>query len=379
MKIFWIIIKEFKQRMRDYKSNALMILLPIVLIVLLGAAFSSQFDNSFTLKDEKVLYKVDVTENTQFTTALDSFFSALSEKTGIVFEQADDVEAAKSDTENHTYSALVHVTENPLQINLYKNERAGFSTTLMENALNGFIKSYDAMAVIAGINPAAFSKPEFQGQNAHVRVSSLDKKQQPGSTDYYAITMLTLVLLYSSMTGFWCIRGEIELKTASRILCSPIHNYEVLAAKVIGNIFVTIVQGFVVVLFSKWVLNANWGQDLISVALIILSYAVMAVSLGVSLAFMIRNSEAASGILNTLIPVLVFFGGGYVPLSVISETFSKIGMASPVYWINTALFKVIYDNDYSGMIVSLFINIGLATLFITISALFSKRGDRAYA
>lgn len=379
MRILRIIIKEFKQRMRDNKVNALMVLFPIVLIVVLGAAFSREFDNSIALKDEKVLYKVDVRENAQFTDALDSFFSALSEQTGIVFEQAVDIEAAMTDTENHTYSALVHVTENPLQINLYKNERAGFSTTLMENALDGFIKSYDAMAVIADVNPAAFSKPEFQGQNAHVRISSLDKKEQPGSTDYYAITMLTLVLLYSSITGFWCIRGEIEQKTAPRILCSPTHSYELLTGKVIGNILVTIVQGFLVVIFSKWVLNANWGQDLISVALIIISYAVMAISLGVSLAFLIRSSEVASGILNTLIPVLAFFGGGYVPLSAMSETFSKIGMASPVYWINTALFKIIYDADYSGMIVSLCINIGLATLFIIISALFSKRGDEAYA
>lgn len=379
MRVFRIIIKEFKQNMRDYKANALMVLFPIVLIVILGAAFTGQFSDSVTLTDEKVLYKVDVKENAQFPAVLEEFFTALSGETGIVFEETEDIEVAKASTENRTYSALLHITENPLQINLYKNERAGFSTTLMENALNSFIKSYDAITAIADINPAAFIKPELQEHNNHVQIRSLDKKRQPGSTDYYAITMLTLIMLYSSLTGFWGFRNEVEQKTGSRILCSPIRNYEMLTGKVIGVITVTIVQALVVILFSKWVLNAYWGQDLMPVALLILTYAVMTVSLGVALAFLIKSSDAASGILNTIIPIFVFLGGGYVPLSAMGDSFAKIGMVSPVYWINTALFKIIYERNYSGMVASLGVNLGLAVLFITISALFSRRGKRAYA
>ncbi len=379
MRVLRIIIKEFKQNMRDYKANALMVLFPIVLIVILGAAFTRQFSDSVTLTDEKVLYKVEVKEDIQFADALGDFLSALSAETGIVFEEAEDIEAAKASTESRAYSALLHITENPLQINLYKNERAGFSTTLMENALNSFIKSYDAMAVIADINPAAFNKPELQENNKHVQIRSLDKIRQPGSTDYYAITMLTLIMLYSSLTGFWGFRNEVEQKTGPRILCSPIRNYEMLTGKVIGAITVTIVQALVVILFSKWVLNAYWGQDFLPVALLIFAYAVMTVSLGVALAFLIKSSDAAAGILNTIIPILVFLGGGYVPLSVMGDSFSKIGMVSPVYWINTALFKIIYERDYSGIAASLGVNLGLAVLFITISALFSRRGNRAYA
>lgn len=379
MRVFRIIMKEFKQNMRDYKANALMVLFPIVLIVILGAAFTGQFSDSVTLTDEKVLYKVEVKENIQFANALGDFVSALSAETGIVFEETQDIYAAKASTESRAYSALLHITENPLQINLYKNERAGFSTTLMENALSSFIKSYGAMAAIADINPAAFIKPELQEHHKYVQIRSLDKKKQPGSTDYYAITMLTLIMLYSSLTGFWGFRNEVEQKTGPRILCSPIRNYEMLTGKVIGAITVTIVQGLVVILFSKWILKANWGQDPLPVALLILTYAIMTVSLGVALAFLIKSSDAASGILNTIIPILVFLGGGYIPLDVMGDSFAKIGMVSPVYWVNTALFKIIYERDYSGMAASLGVNLGLAFLFITISALFSIRRNRAYA
>lgn len=379
MRILRIVIKEFKQNMRDYKANSMMVLFPIVLIAILGAAFSGMFSNTITLGDEKVLYKIDVKENAQFAAAFESFREVLSDETGMVFEKTDDVEAAKAGTENHAYSALVHITENPLQINLYKNERAGFSTTLMENALNSFIKTYDAMVAIAVNNPSAFGKVQVQDMDGYVRIRSLDPKRQPGSTDYYAITMLTLIMLYSSLTGFWGIRGEVEQKTAPRILCSPVRSFELLTGKVIGCIFVTIAQGLVVVLFSKWVLNAYWGQDILPVTLLVLTYAIMTVSLGVVLAFLIRSSDAASGILNTLIPLMVFLGGGYVPLSVMNGFIGKLAQISPVYWINTALFKIIYERDYSGIPASIAINLGAAILFIVISALFSKRGKIAYA
>ncbi len=379
MRILRVILKEFKQNMRDYKSNALMVLFPIVLITILGAAFSGLFSSSAALEDEKVLYKVDVTENVQFAAAFENFCELLSDETGIVFEKTEDVEAAKADTENHSYSALVHITENPLQINFYKNERAGFSTTLMENSLNSFIKTYDAMTAIAVNNPTAFDKMQVKVNKEYVRIRSLDPKRNPGSTDYYAITMLTLIMLYSSLTGFWGIRSEIDQKTAPRILCSPVRSFELLTGKVIGSFFVTIVQGVIVILFSKWVLNAYWGENILPVAILILTYALMTVSIGVALAFLIRSSDVASGILNTVIPVLVFLGGGYMPLSIMNGFILKIAQVSPVYWINTALFKIINERDYSGMPSSIAINLGIAMLSIIISAIFSKRGKLAYA
>lgn len=379
MRVLRIIVKEFKQNVRDYKSNALMVLLPIVLITILGAAFSGLFNNTVSMGDEKVLYKIDVAENVQFAATFENFFKMLNEETGIVFEKAEDVEAAKADTENHEYSALVYITENPLQINLYKNERAGFVTTMMENSLNTFIKTYDAMTAIAVNNPSALGMVQDHEHKEYVRIRSLDPKRQPGSTDYYAITMLTLIMLYSSLTGFWGIRSEIEQKTAPRVLSSPVHSLELLTGKVIGGISITIVQGLTVLLFSKLVLNAYWGQDMLPVAVLILTYAFMTVSIGVALAFLIRSGDAASGILNTMIPVLVFLGGGYVPLSVMNGFIVKLTQISPVYWINTALFKIIYERDFSGMPASIAVNLGVAILSIIISAIFSKRGKLAYA
>ena len=382
MRILTIIIKEFKQNIRNFKANTMMVLFPIVLIAILGAAFSGVFSNTIDMGEVKVLYTDKVTQDKDFKGAFDGFRKGMSDELGIKFEETTDEAAGKAGIENSAYSAYLMITENPLQFELYKNERRSFDASLLESSLNSFIKSYDSIAAIAAVNPAALARPEiteFDGTEKYVESRSLDKKRQPGSLDYYAVTMLTLILLYASLTGFWAVRSEMEEKTAARVLCAPVRGYELLTGKVIGCISVTVVQGLAVILFSKLVLKAYWGENLLPVALVLLTYSIMTVSLGVAMAYVFRNGDAASGILNSIIPFLAFLGGAYVPLNIMSGFLTKIALMSPVNWTNTALFKIIYDGDYSAMPGSIIINLSLSALFVMASAFLSRKGKRLYA
>lgn len=382
MRILTIITKEFKQNIRNFKANTMMVLFPVVLIAILGAAFSGAFSNTIDLGEVKVLYTDKVMQDKDFKGAFDGFLNGMSDELGIKFEETSDEAAGKTGIENSAYSAYLKVTENPLRFELYKNDRRSFDASLLESSLNSFIKSYDSIAAIAAVNPAALARPEitqFDDSEKYVESRSLDKRRQPGSLDYYAVTMLTLILLYASLTGFWAIRSEREEKTEARVLCAPVRGYEFLTGKVIGCISVTVVQGLAVILFSKLVLKAYWGENLLPVALVLLTYSIMTVSLGVAMAYVFRSGDTASGILNSIIPFLAFLGGAYVPLSIMSGFITKIAMVSPVSWTNTALFKIIYDNDYSAIPGSIIINLSLAALFIVASAFLSRKGKRLYA
>lgn len=375
-----IILKEFKLNIRNFKANLMMVLFPIVLIIILGAAFSNSFDRSIKLGNVTVLYTEDMKDSGMtLTKAFESFREDLTEELGISFEKTDDINMGMASIKDYKYSAYLYISDNTQEIKLYKNEKYGFTASLLESALNSFINTYGTMSTIAVNNPSAMAMPQMEVHGNYVIVRSLDEKRQPGSLDYYTVTMMTMILLYASMTGFWSVRGDLEQKTASRTLCAPVRGYELLTGKVIGCIFVTLVQGLVVILFSGLVLKANWGEDLVTVNLLLLSHSIMAVSMGVGLAYLSKNGNAANGILNTIIPIFVFLGGGYVPLDVMGSAFTKLSSISPVKWINSALFRVIYENDYSQVATSLGINLTIATVFILISALFSRRGTGKYA
>jgi ABC-2 type transport system permease protein len=381
MNILRLIAKEFKLNVRSYKANIMMVLFPIVLILILGAAFSGQFDSTITLGDMKVLYTEDVGESRHYLTdAFKEFRESLTREYGLVFEKTDDADAGMESVKGYKYAGYIQVSDEMGEIRFYNNEKhGGYKSVILESALSSFIKTYGAMEAIAANKPEALGLPQMQSRGEYVSLKSLNQKQQPGSLDYYAVTMVTMILLYASLTGFWSVYGDITQMTAGRVLCAPVKRYEFLTGKVIGCIMITVVQGIVVVLFSKWVLKANWGNDLISVVLLLASYSVMSVSLGVGLAHLFKKKDAANGLLNTIIPVIVFLGGGYVPLSEMGPAFNGISSISPVKWANTALFKLIYDQDYSQLATSVLINLAAAAVFILISALFSGRGATKYA
>jgi ABC-2 type transport system permease protein len=379
VKTLQIILKEIKRNIRDYKANTMMVLFPIVLIIILGAAFSGIFKGGMDLGGMSVLYTIDAEDSDPvFESAFNSFRQHLSGEMGLVFEETTDFDKGLRDIEDNKYAAYLHITGDPLRIDMYKNKTRSVTSGIVENAVAAFIDSYVTINVAARNNPAVLS--ELQADDAdYVRIRSLDRKRQPGATDYYAIAMLTLILLYSSQTGFWGIRSEIEGRTAARILCAPVYKYQYLTGKILGSIFVTIVQGFIVLMFSKLVLKAYWGEDLLTVAVLVITYSVMAVSLGAALAFVLRSGEAANGLLNTIIPILVFLGGGYVPVYVMGDSFSKLSVISPVRWINSALLNLIYDGNYSDVPISIAINLGLSVLFISVAVLLSGKGRKAYA
>lgn len=375
-----IVLKEFKINIRNFKANTMMVLFPIFLIIILGAAFSQSFDRTIKLGDVRVLYTENIdTNNHNLTDAFQKFRDDLTNRFGLVFEKAKDVNTGMESIQGYVYTGYVYVSDNPQEIKLYSNNKYGdYKSVILESALRSFTDTCKAMASISVINPSAFTLPAMQEQGDYVDLQSLDKKRQPGSLDYYTITMMTMILLYASMTGFWSVRSDMEEMTAGRILCAPVQRHEFLTGKVLGCIMVTMVQGLVVVLFSKFILKAYWGHDPLPVALLLVSYSIMSVSLGVGLAYLFRN-DAANAILNTVIPIFVFLGGGYVPLDVMGPTFAGVSNLSPVKWANTGLFKVVYDGDYSQMAISVVINLTIAAAFILISALFSRKGTGKYA
>jgi len=208
-------------------------------------------------------------------------------------------------------------------------------------------------------------------------VNSVNKKAQPSSLDYYAVAMLTLIIMYGTNTGLYGIAGEKNLKTRDRILASPVKKYEFLVGKTLGGIFATTLQVIIVIAFSKYVLKTNWGEDIFTIFLIVLSLIIMAISLGVGLGFIFKKENVASGILNFVIPVMCFLAGAYVPIEVIgNHTFESITYLSPLRWTNKAIFQIIYNSDYSKVFPAITINISIAAVFLIIcSILFRREGE----
>ena len=370
MNIISIIIKEVKQNLRDKKAMTMMVLFPVLLIVVLGAALKTNFSNNLKIGTPKVFYSIEA--KGPAAEKLKEFINGKS-MPKIEYIKTNDVKKAKELLVSSTeYSGVIEMTEDN-KIELFKNDKGDMNLNggILESMLSGFVNQFNIITEIQKVNPKVL--PEIAGDtNADFTIiSSINKTKNPSSLDYYAVAEIALIIMYAGMTGLYGISSEKKSKTRDRILSSPVTKYEFLFGKTIGGVIITIIQIVIVVLFSKYVLNANLGSDIFTIMLILISEIIMTISLGVGLGFIFKQENVAGGILNFIIPVIVFLGGSYAPIESMggSKIFEMITYISPVRWVNKSIFEVIYSNDYSKVVPAILINIGIALVFLIISSL----------
>ena len=370
MNIISIIVKEVKQNLRDKKAMSMMVLFPVLLIVVLGGAFKTSFSSNLKIGTPKVFYSIEAKGP-----AAEYLKEFINQNTlpKIEYIKTSDVKKAKELLiSSSEYCGVIEMTEDN-KIELFKNDKGDMNLKggMLEAMLSGFVNQFNIIVDVQKINPKAL--PQILGDtNAdYTKISSINKTKRPSSLDYYAVAEIALIIMYAGMTGLYGMSSEKNSKTRDRILSSPVRKYEFLFGKTIGGVLITMIQIVIVVLFSKYVLTANWGSDVFTVMLILTSQIIMAISIGVGLGFIFKQVTIAGGILNFIIPVIVFLGGSYGPIESMgtSKTFEMITYLSPVRWVNKSIFEVIYNNDYSKVVPAILINIGIAMVFLTISSL----------
>ena len=374
MNIISIIVKGIKQNLRDRKSMFMFILFPIVLILVLGSAFQGTFDTNLEIGTPKVFYSIDAkgpaAEN------IKTYFIDKGKEFKIDFVKAEDVEKAKEKLiSSSDYSGLILMKEDN-KIEFFKNDKGELNLKggIVESTLDIFVQQFNIISEVEKTNPKVIEKIRTDTKADYSQVTSIDKKKAPSSLDYYAVAEIALIIMYAGMTGLYDMAREKNSKTRARILSAPVRKYEFLFGSTLGGVLVTMIQILLVVFFSKFVLKANFGTDMFTVLMLYASQIVMAVSLGVGLGFIFKQETVAGGVLNFLIPFVVFLGGGYVPVDGMgSKVFDIITYVSPVRWINKAIFQVIYSNDYSKVFPAIAVNIITAVVFLLIASVLFKK------
>jgi ABC-2 type transport system permease protein len=212
-------------------------------------------------------------------------------------------------------------------------------------------------------------------QTNFIKETSVNPNKQPGSMDYYAIVITSMIVLYGAMSSSSLIVGERVRRTADRLIASPVRKSEIFIGKVLGSLVSNSLCVLLVVLVSKLFFKANWGEHLGLVFLVLLAEVIFAVSLGIGLSFLAKSSAAPKVMIMLFVQLASFFGGAYFKLENPEGILKFITDLSPLTWINSALTKIIYANDFSAAIPALTITLAGAILFLLISIVSLQRRE----
>ena len=371
MNVLNIIWKQIKVSFRDYHTFILMMAFPIVLMLILGSALSKDFDHIIKVDNVHVLYR------TTASSEISSYFQAFikeAKDTGINFKKAADGVNGEKEVEGNHYTAFVEVTNEGLK--LYGSSQNSIEESILQGMLTAFADKYNLTAAVASVDPAKVSTVlASPAKHDFIEETSLQSTKEPGSMDYYAIVMTTMIALYTALYGMGLLRDERVNHTSIRLLAAPIRKGEIFLGKIIGCVLVNMICIIVIIIFSHYVYKVDWGSHIGWILLILISEVFLAVSFGLGVSYVAKTHEASRTIIILVVQVASYFGGAYFKIEGTTGALKFIADLSPLTWSNQGITKIIYANDLSAAMLPITLNLGISLLFLTIAIISFQRRE----
>jgi ABC-2 type transport system permease protein len=348
MKVLNIAYYTIVRNFRDYKTLAMMLLLPIMLIVILGSALGTVFTPN-SISTTTICY---LNEDNEFmSVAFEDFLGSkeISElmeiKTVRTREEAfaliKDNKAAALIVLPAGFSEKVQKGEKTA-IEIYNSKYSSFRASIVQSIMNGFIKGTNAQLVMRQMSAISREYKVFDNlQEMEITV----KGNAPRSIDYYAVAMLVMTIMYGTSYGNFALKEEKQLNTSIRLASAPIKHSKIILGKLLGSIVTIFLQAMLIIIFTKVFFNVNWGGNILFIMFICFSLTLLSVGLGMMVSNLGKNPQATGALLNFGVNIMTFIAGGYFPASQMGPGIEKIGFISPNYLAQQAMFNTIYGGS----------------------------------
>lgn len=363
-------VKEIKHFFRDKQSFIFVLIFPLILMGVLGTALTGAFNNERSPVEMDVLYKTDA--NDVLDDAFASFTSEVDDR-GLHFQVLDTDEKGEEMVDNGEAAGFVYMDADG--IDLYLQDAYSLESNILKSTLGSFTDTYNLANEIIQTSPNKADVLTSNGEHEFIQEHAIDSDETVGSMDYYVIVMTTMFVFLGAMFSSGLIAEERVRHTDVRLIIAPVPKRRILIGKVGGFVVIFSFFIFILFLFSLFVYNANWGEHLGLVALVLLSEIIFTVCFGMGIGYMMQSSGKANVFIMIVVQVSAFFGGAFFKLANPEGVMKVITKLSPLEWQNNALLNLIHANDMSHIVPTLLLNIGVGALFLFIPMLLLRNRE----
>jgi ABC-2 type transport system permease protein len=148
---------------------------------------------------------------------------------------------------------------------------------------------------------------------------------------YYAAGMAVFFLFFTVQFGVTSILDERRDGTLQRMLAAPIGRRAALAGKLLTSLVLGIVSMTVLVVASRFVLGADWGNPL-GVAILIVAGVLAATAVMALVATLARTPDQAGAWSSMVALVLAMLGGSFFSVSQAGGLLAALSLLTPHAW-----------------------------------------------
>lgn len=394
-----IAVKDLKVIFRDKKALAVLLLMPALIILILGSALGSMFNEDMGVERFPVAV-VNQDEGRMSEVFVEDFLKKDME--GLLEIKTVDIAAAEKMLRNKEVPAVIVIptgfTESffagkPVEVEIRSSLDDQFKSNIAKSVTDGFMGSTStlyagAMAVVETVQaqnltlgfPAAGGVPnapmvmgELKSKlnSAFIHFSEESRENNPSITalQYYAASMLVMFMLFGANQGTYLLVQEREIKTLGRIMSASVTKAKLITGKLLGLILVCLLQSFILILFTGMVYGVDWGNSVPGIFLLSLSAVFAASGFGMLIAAIAKTIKSADGMGMIFIQVFTLLGGGMIPAYVFPESLRMVAKITPNWWASKGYHEMMMGAGLTSILPYCAVLAGMGILLLSVGIL----------
>lgn len=363
MRALAIAKRSLKEIFRDKRTLALLFIGPIVILWLMNVMFSA---NSNTNVD---LGLVNVTQSVK---------KNIDKTKHVSVKKYDTKDKAKKALKAQKIDGVIYYNKHKNKYDVTYANTDSSKTTLTKSALQAALIKHNTSTLVNGMKKMQGSLMKMQlamkKVNPQFKVTKVKQQKQKATkisnhyqygdknTNFFAkiipIMMGFFIFLFVFLISGMGLLNERVSGTLDRLLATPVRRSDIVFGYMISYGFIAILQSIVIVLTTIWLLKVEVVGSVISIILISLLFALVALAFGILLSTL-ASSEFQFMQLMPIVVVPQIFFSGIIPLDSMASWVQVFGKILPLTYAGDALTKIVLDGtsitNLGGDILALFI------------------------
>lgn len=237
-------------------------------------------------------------------------------------------------------------------------------TAWIENYLTFYIDNLVKISQVSKGDSNKFKSIYDGYKNEELKLNDLsvkDKTKSKGATKQSIGFLLVFMLMASKVTTDFILNDKYS-RTFFRIFCASVTKTQYIAANVISNMVVFLLQVFIILFVSINILKLNFYIDLINLIIVFGTFGLAAISFGVLIAAFSKTTAQASQLQNILIVPTSMLSGCFWSIDLMPNIFQKISLVFPQTW----LLKAVDELQYGKTLTDVKLELAMIILFALI-------------
>lgn len=341
--------------------------------LILSFAFGSAFELSDFDEIDIAYAAEDDAESTR------EYFDALSENDSfdglVAFHEVEDFDEGRAKVQEEDYGAFIYAKKEfgeqiddedaQATLEVYSELYSGINYIVVSSVVDGFNNGANALWAARSLDQQ-LAADALSEESINQETVEQDRKMT--ALIYYAVGMLLFMMLFGTEYGSFGISEEYLGTMQMRSRLAPQKQWQMIIGKLSAYSLVQLLMAAIFMVATTLALGMDWGSNIGLVLLVVYSFGVMAIALGMAFMAITRDMDRTTVLIQVSVIGFTLLAGGFI-----ATEFGGLEFISPNLYAREALFDAIFGDNIDGVWKNLGILWAITAVLVVVSSIASAR------